>query len=157
MEHEIRFEAERFADVAAVQARLTDAHWQETELELYGPVPHALDVSGFEALEQAGLLHIQTVRVNGSLEGYAGFILARQPQLGGMVTANLLGLYLDPGVRKLDPWIALKLLRSAENALLARGVSGVVFGSPHSRPCDALYRRLGAEPIETMYYKKLEA
>ena len=43
----------------------------------------------------------------------------------------------------------------AEAALAARGVALVQYSSPVSRPCDALYRRLGARATETVWHKTL--
>jgi len=58
------------------------------------------------------------------------------------------------------PWargglFALRLLRHAETALAARGVGLVQYSSPAARPCHALYRRLGAQPTETIWHKTL--
>ena len=67
--------------------------------------------------------------------------------------AALDGLYLAPWAR--GGLFALRLLRHAESALAGRGVSLVQYSSPASRPCHALYRRLGAQPTETIWHKTL--
>ena len=67
--------------------------------------------------------------------------------------AALDGLYLAPRARR--GLNALTLLHSAEAALAARGASLVQYSSPASRPCGALYRRLGARETETIWHKWL--
>ena len=52
-------------------------------------------------------------------------------------------------------YAVLKRMEEAEQSLAARGVHGVGYSSPASRPCDALYRRLGAKMTETVWFKEL--
>lgn len=72
----------------------------------------------------------------------------------GVVLAALDGLYLTPEAR--HGLAALRLLRQAEKILAERGVGLVQYSSPESRPCDALYRRLGARRTETIWHKEVE-
>lgn len=71
------------------------------------------------------------------------------PHRPGRLLAALDDLYLAPEVR--GGLTALRLLRHAETALRQRGVAVMQFSSPASRPCHALYRRLGG----TTYRKHL--
>ena len=71
------------------------------------------------------------------------------------VVAALDGLYLAPAARR--GFNALALLQSAEAALAARGAGILQYSSPASRPCGALYRRLGATRTETVWHKRLPA
>ena len=87
------------------------------------------------------------------LAGYAAFTLVACPHCPQTLLAALDGLYLAPWAR--GGLFALRLLRHAEAALAARGVSLVQYSSPASRPCHALYRRLGARPTETIWHKTL--
>ena len=90
---------------------------------------------------------------NAPLAGYAAFTLVDCPHRPQTLLAALDGLYLAPWAR--GGLFALRLLRHAEAALAARGVSLVQYSSPASRPCHALYRRLGAQPTETIWHKTL--
>ena len=151
-----RFAVETFAAVRQEAEALAAAHWDETEAALYGDragVP--LSVPMFESMEAAGILHIVTARdAEGRMAGYAAFCLSENMAMPGRIQASNLGLYLSPALRG-DPFTALRLLRWAEQSLRARGVRSVAYISPVSRPCDALYRRLGAKMTETTWHKEL--
>ena len=87
------------------------------------------------------------------LQGYAAFTLTDCPHRPGKRLAALDGLYLAPAARK--GLAVLKLLRAAEAGLRERGADVVQYSSPASRPCDALYRRLGARHTESVWHKEL--
>lgn len=151
----VNFAVEAYSEIREEAAPLTVAHWQESEAAMFGPqggVPMATAM--FESLEQGGLLHVVTVRQAGVLQGYAAYCLSENLNMPGRITASALGLYLSGSVRA-DPFLALRLLRWADCSLRARGVFGVSYSSPASRPCDALYRRLGATLTETIWFKGL--
>ncbi len=84
---------------------------------------------------------------------YAAFTLVPCPHRPKTLLAALDGLYLTPEAR--GGFTALRLLRHAEAALGQRGVALVQYSSPASRPCDALYRRLGAHHTETVWHKEI--
>ena len=159
------------------------AHWDEVEATLHGPQHYALDHNRYASLERLGMLHISAARgpavaagaeqcdaadVTGTpdatrttsetgasapLAGYAAFTLVDCPHRPQTLLAALDGLYLAPWAR--GGLFALRLLRHAEAALAVRGVGLVQYSSPTSRPCHALYRRLGAQPTETIWHKTL--
>ena len=170
---------EPFSHLAKEAAQLTAAHWDEVEAPLHGPQHYALDVNRYASLERLGMLHISAARglaggepceitdaatpdkihtttetgSSAPLAGYAAFTLVACPHRPQTLLAALDGLYLAPWAR--GGLFALRLLRHAESALAARGVGLVQYSSPTSRPCHALYRRLGAQPTETIWHKKL--
>ena len=114
---------------------LLQAHWDESEAALFGPQVYALDTERYACWERLGMLHVVTARdSSGRLQGYAA-------------------LYLAPAARK--GLAVLKLLRAAEAGLRERGADVVQYSSPASRPCDALYRRLGARHTESVWHKEL--
>ena len=170
---------ESFSHLAEQAGQLTAAHWDEVEAPLHGPQHYALDVNRYASLERLGMLHISAARglaggepceitdaatpdkihtttetgSSAPLAGYAAFTLVDCPHRPQTLLAALDGLYLAPWAR--GGLFALRLLRHAEAALAARGVSLVQYSSPASRPCHALYRRLGAQPTETIWHKTL--
>lgn len=151
----VDFAVESYATARADAEALACAHWQETEASMYGEqsgVP--ITDEAFSGMESAGVLHVVTAREGGELAGYAVFVLAPNINMPGKVQASNLALYLAPGVRR-DPFLAVKLLRWAEDSLRERGASCVAYVSPVSRPCDALFRRLGAKMTETTWHKEL--
>ena len=173
---------EPFSHLAKEAAQLTAAHWDEVEAPLHGPQHYALDDNRYASLERLGMLHISAARgpavaaggepcdataagtpdeshatsetgASAPLAGYAAFTLVDCPHRPQTLLAALDGLYLAPWAR--GGLFALRLLRHAEATLAARGVGLVQYSSPASRPCHALYRRLGAQPTETIWHKTL--
>ena len=167
---------EPFSHLAEEAGQLAAAHWDEVEAPLHGPQHYTLDHRRYASLEQLGMLHISAARgqatdtatdtdrhgamdgsgfatANAPLAGYAAFTLVDCPHRPQTLLAALDGLYLAPWAR--GGLFALRLLRHAEAALAARGVGLVQYSSPASRPCHALYRRLGAQPTETIWHKTI--
>ena len=173
---------ETFSQVAAEAEQLAASHWDEVEAALHGEQHYRLDHERYASLERLGMLHISAARgpavaaggepcdataagtpdeahatsetgASAPLAGYAAFTLVDCPHRPQTLLAALDGLYLAPWAR--GGLFALRLLRHAEAALAARGVGLVQYSSPTSRPCHALYRRLGAQPTETIWHKKL--
>ena len=169
---------ESFSHLAEQAGQLVAAHWDEVEAPLHGPQHYTLDHERYASLERLGMLHISAARgrtvdepcdategtpdeprtdaetaASAPLAGYAAFTVVACPHRPHTLLAALDGLYLAPWAR--GGLFALRLLRHAEAALAARGVSLVQYSSPASRPCHALYRRLGAQPTETIWHKTL--
>lgn len=159
---------ESFSHLAEQAGQLAAAHWDEVEAPLHGPQHYTLDHERYASLERLGMLHISAARglagddlnnaadataASAPLAGYAAFTVVACPHRPHTLLAALDGLYLAPWAR--GGLFALRLLRHAEAALAARGVSLVQYSSPASRPCHALYRRLGAQPTETIWHKTL--
>ena len=151
---DLEFHEETAAAVLPEAAELAAAHWREVEAAMHGGGDYVPDGERYAALEKLGMLSITTARDGeGRLAGYAVFTLAPCPHLAGETVAALDGLYIAPRARR--GFTALALLRSAEAALAARGAGLIQYSSPASRPCDALYRRLGATHTETIWHKRL--
>ena len=175
----LHFQEETFAQMRDDVQALTQAHWDEVEAPIYGVQHYALDHERYASLERLGMLHISAARglaggepceitdaatpdkihtttetgSSAPLAGYAAFTLVDCPHRPQTLLAALDGLYLAPWAR--GSLFALRLLRHAEATLAARGVGLVQYSSPASRPCHALYRRLGAQPTETIWHKTL--
>lgn len=149
----IVIQTERFAQVRKEAEPLTRAHWEEVEAGMHGAEAVPLDAAQYARWEELGMLHISTLRKGGELAGYAAFALCPCPHRPGVLLAALDGLYLAPEVR--GGLSALRLLRQAEGALAARGAGVIQYSSPASRPCDALYRRLGAHRTESIWHKEV--
>lgn len=157
---------EIFSQVSAEAEQLAAAHWDEVEAALHGAQHYRLDHERYASLERLGMLHISAARglpeagqgaasgtSSAPLAGYAAFTVVACPHRPQTMLAALDGLYLATWAR--GGLSALRLLRHAEAALAARGVGIMQYSSPASRPCHALYRRLGAQPTETIWNKIL--
>ncbi len=150
----LTFQTEMVADVQEIVQKLAKAHWDEVEASLYGQQEYALSIATYTTLESMGLLHVSTMRdTEGVLCGYAVFILSSCHHKQHILGASLDAFYLAPTARQ--GLNAVSFLREAEKALKARGVQQVQYTSPTSRPCDALYKRLGAKHTENLFYKSL--
>ena len=124
----LAFATEPFTQLEAEARPLTAAHWSEVEAPLHGDAAYGLDAARYARLESLGMLHVSAARApDGALAGYAAFTLVPCPHRQGMLLA----------------------------ALHQRGAGLVQYSSPASRPCDALYRRLGAHHTETIWHKEL--
>lgn len=150
----LTFQAEPLARVTEEAPALARAHWDEVEACMHGGQGYSLNLAQYQSLEQLGMLVLVAARQeDGRLCGYAAFTMLPCPHRQGVTLAALDGLYLAPQARR--GLAALKLLREAENILAQRGTDLVQYSSPESRPCDALYRRLGARRTETVWHKDL--
>lgn len=150
----LTIQAEPLARVKEEAPALARAHWDEVEACMHGGPEYSLNLAQYESLEQLGMLVLVAARrEDGRLCGYAAFTTLPCPHRRGVVLAALDGLYLAPEARR--GLAALGLLREAEKILARRGVGLVQYSSPDSRPCDALYRRLGARRTETIWHKRL--
>ncbi len=150
------YQSETLATVLGQVEELLHAHWQEVEASMHGQRPYVLQKEQYQLFEQLHMLHISTVRTEqGELCGYAVFTLIPCHHKGGDILANLDAFYIKPHVRAKQAFVAIRLLREAEKALQERGAKSVQYSSPMSKPCDALYRRLGAQHTESIYHKNL--
>ncbi|WP_394026186.1 GNAT family N-acetyltransferase [Desulfovibrio falkowii] len=150
----LAFATESFTELESEARPLTAAHWNEVEAPLHGQADYRLDTERYRHLETLNMLHVSAARTpNGTLAGYAAFTLVPCPHRPQTLLAALDGLYLAPQAR--GGFTALHLLRHAETALRQRGAGLVQYSSPASRPCDALYRRLGAHHTETVWHKEI--
>lgn len=150
----IRCTCEPLARLLPELPPLVRAHWDESEAALHGPQAYALDEERYACWERLGMLHVVSARDgDGALRGYAAFTLTDCPHRPGKRLAALDGLYLAPAARQ--GLTVLRLLRTAETTLRERGADIIQYSSPASRPCDALYRRLGARHTESLWHKEL--
>ncbi len=150
----LHIRTENLAQVLPQAQALTKAHWNETEQDLYGAQDYTLHESQYKLLEDLDMLHISAARDDaGQLCGYACFTITPCYHRQQALVATLDGLFLQPRVRK--GMAVMSLLRAAEKALKAREVRFIQYVSPASRPCDALYRRLGAKQSETIFCKEV--
>ncbi len=148
------YTTELFADIAHEVQPLLQSHWDEVEADLYGKQEYRLDEKQFALLEDLGFLHISTVRTTDSaLCGYAAFTLTQCYHKKNYMIAALEGLFLTQSARK--GLAVFALLRHAEKAVQERGAKIMQYSSPVSRPCDVLYKRLGAKMTETVWHKEL--
>ncbi len=151
---ELIFKQECIDDVIHDITTLARDHWDEVESAFFGKRLYVPMEEQYRALENVSMLHIHTIRTTlNTLCAYAIFTLAPCHHRHGQLMAALDALYLSPQVRQ--GFTAVRFLRSTETALKKRGAIFMQYSSPESRPCGALYKRLGATMTETIWHKEL--
>ncbi len=129
------------------------AHWEEVGNALCPQSIFHFDRAMHEHLERKGLWKAFSARnEQGCLSGYAAYFIAPHAFMNERV-ATLEVLYLKPSQRKGQQ--ALALLRFAERTLSRKGIHAVHYGSPASRDCGILFRRLGCRVMETLWRKEI--
>ena len=147
---EFKYQIEDFEAVRHQMDDLIRAHWEEVALN-QDKIPLDPDWSFYEALWNAGLLGIYTVRLEGKLVGYFVVVAKPHPHYKQNVFASNDIIYLSPEYRKSS--VGAGLISFAENDLKERGVSVLVVNTKVHRPFDPLLERLGFNKIEHTYSK----
>ncbi len=153
---------ESFDNILPFVRDVAQSHWNEAAAEGYGEHTYVVNEEKYVALEALGMLHITTARdgirdgvrnERGSICGYAAFVVAPCFHKAHETVATLCALYIAEEAR--GGMLALRMLRKAEGFLRDLGIARVQYFSPTSRPCDALFRRLGARHAESVFVKIL--
>ncbi len=150
----ITFHSETLANILPCVESLAQAHWHEVEEIMHGKQDYTINEHAYKQLEELNMLHISIAKdTQENIGGYIVFIITSSHHKPQELIASLDAFYLVPAMRK--SFTAIEFLRNAESSLRERGVHVIQFSSPASRPCDALYKRLGAKHIENIYHKRL--
>jgi len=131
---------------------LLSAHWEEVGSKACPCASLSFNRELHIRLEGVGAWRAFSARENGILKGYVAFFISPHPFISEL-TATLEVLYLVPSKRQ--GLIVLDFLRYAFENLKKEGVNAVHCGSPSIRDCGALFKRLGARHIETIWRKEL--
>lgn len=151
---ELRFTVEPFGYVREEIAGLMERHWRE----IGGTDAQPLDVDWdrFEQLEAAGVLYTLCARDRGGqLAGYVVHIVAPALHYRSFLQAHDDAHYLAPEYRR--GLAAVRMLKAAEDMLRAAGVKAVTYHTKLRAGNDrgAVFKRLGYEPVETLYRKAI--
>ena len=141
----------RFSDFAERAQELARDHWQETEAG-FSSKPPELDVAAYLMLEQAGSLLLLGAFEGGALVGYSAVTLCRHPHYG-FPCAFHDGLFLAREHR--NGLAGVRLIRATEAEAKARGAQGISWHAKIGSQFEALIGRLGARPVETVFWKEL--
>lgn len=115
--------------------------------------PLDVDTESYELMEDIGRLRVFTARAAGVLIGYAAFVIAHHFHHRQSLRAIHDSLYLVPQHRV--GMTGLRLVLFAEKAFAADGIDRVHQCAAIGSPACALFERLGYEPAETIYVKRL--
>lgn len=130
-------------------------HHQEIAHIQDGRMPLDVDLQSYAVLEQAGILHVVTVRVDEELVGY--YVGTVMPHLH--YRSTLVGQedvhYLKPAFRR--GWLGVKFIRAIEATLRERGVQYAVMRTKVYADHSALFARCGWVLTEKAHTKWLGA
>jgi len=141
--------------ISSVKNDITDLlHKDWSEIEHRKDIrPFNPDWDAYEALEQANMLKIFTVRENDRLVGYHVNIVAPSLHSKGVSQASADVVYLHPDYRK--GFTGYKLFKFAEKCLKEDGVNILHLTATEANPIGPLMSKLQYDKIETKYEKVL--
>lgn len=130
---------------------LAQAHWREVRWDLDSEID--LDQEKLAAADDAGVYRVFTARQDGELIGYANYWIAHHTQNSTSLEADADGIYLRPDRRR--GRTGTELIKFADEALRAMGVRTVYQHVRGARDFGPVLTRLGYDPIELVYARKL--
>lgn len=147
---DIAFAREPIAGLWPEMAPLMAAH--HAEIFPYQDVQLDVDTAGYDFVDNAGMMRCFTARADGKLVGYSVFFV-RRAMTAALLLAHQDGHYLAPEFR--IGCNGLQMLRFAERALIADGAQLIVQGCKVDHDLGPLFRRLGYQPMDLMFYKRV--
>ena len=128
-------------------------HWEELALDK-SSIPLAPDYAKYNAMADAGMLHVVTARSSGVLVGY--FIFVITPGLHYVTTRMALYdiFYLRKPYRK--GYNGMRFIQFAETSLREAGVDKMYVGVKLNNDFGKVFERLGFTPAERIYIKLLK-
>jgi GNAT superfamily N-acetyltransferase len=151
----VTFQREPIASLWPELLPLARDHWREVRWD--DKTEADLDTARYEAAEAAGTYVIFTLRSTADgkpLIGYAAYWLTTSTQRRESLEAAQDGVYLRPDCR--NGWLGYELMSEADKALRDAGIQ-IVYQHvrTNARDFGPVLRRLGYEPIETVYARRL--
>lgn len=145
-------QAEFLSDFWHEAQPLFAAHWRE--IAHYQDIELAPDQEFYFSQEQVGNLRCYTARDSGRLVGYVVFFVRRNPHYMLSRQAAQDVLFLLPEYRR--GMTGVRLLRLAEERLKAEAVQVVYHHVKRTNKVGELLERLGYEPIDVIFGKRLD-
>lgn len=144
---------EPYSTVAEEIKALTPLHWEELARNK-DDVPLDVDWTFYETLDRVGALAVYTVRDEGYLVGYAGYIVRKHPRYRTTMWAVSDVFWVHPDQR--DGKVGNALFAFIEESLRAKGVAVMHTTHKIDHPAPGLLlRRRGHVMIEAGYSKRL--
>ena len=131
--------------------RLLHEHW--AEIEHFKDIPLDVDWAAYRAIEAAGKLRIYSARRDGRLIGYTAYFVGHPPRYRNSLQAAHDVLFIERPERRAK--IGHGLIRYSEQLLAQEGVQVIYQSSNVAHPWDALLTRLGYEPVDNLWGKRL--
>jgi GNAT superfamily N-acetyltransferase len=149
----LSFQIEKWKDFYKDAVSIFPRHYEELSLEK-GRVPMCFDCDKYQIVEDAGNLHILTVRTSGKLIGYYVAVIVVHPhyKTGGLFSSCDM-FYILPEYRR--GGTGTKLIVMAEESMKNRGVLKSSMSVKLHQDHSALLRGLGWEPTDLVLQKVL--
>lgn len=144
------YAVERWRDLRPEMLPLLDRHWREIALN-HADVPLDIDHERYDALDEAGALHIVTVRRDGDLIGYHVAIVSTHLHYASTLHGITDVFYVAPEYRQ--GFIGIRLFQCVEKELKALGVKKLYTGTKVHLDLSKLFERLGYRRVEFLYAK----
>lgn len=154
----ISIAVEAWRDALAELMVLWPAHWMEVALD-HDSVPLDPDLDAYNALDEAGKLHLVVVRSAGRIVGYHISFVSSHAHYRSTLFAQTDVYYIDPAHRK--GMTGVLLFKEVERTLAQRGVTKMVAGTKlqnstvtgESLDISVIFERLGWRETERTYTK----
>jgi GNAT superfamily N-acetyltransferase len=146
------FAQEKLSEIRDEAMPLLLRHWQEIALN-QATTPLDPDWKTYKLLEDAGALHVTTLRDHGELIGYVSFVISPNLHYRTVVVAVDDIFWLAPEHRK--GLLGRRLLKAAHEAVIRAGATKIVHHHKDHLDIGPLFRSLGFTMIEHVYSKVL--
>lgn len=146
----ITFQEETLDKVKGEITGLLQKHWEEIALNK-DVIKLDPDWKGYQAMWDAGILHILTVRQDGNMVGYYVSIVAPHLHYQKSLTSYSDIFYLLPEFRV--GLTGFRMLQAHEKIMKGKGVQKIFAMEKLDHPIAGLWKRLGYRHIENVYSK----
>ena len=146
------YQVEPWSEFKKEAAALFVKHWQEVALN-HETVPLDIAYDRYDALADAGALHILTVRKHSTLIGYHVAIVSGHLHYAGTLHGITDVYWIAPEHRA--GRTGLRMFQAVERELKALGVKKLFTATKLHLDQGALFEFLGYKPVERLYAKLL--
>jgi L-amino acid N-acyltransferase YncA len=150
----ITFQTEKWRDALPEMEPILVKHWREIALG-HDKVPLDIARDKYQALCDAGVLHIVTARDNGVLVGYHVAIVSGHLHYLSTLHAITDVYFILPGYRR--GFTGIRLFKQVEVFMRALGVKKLITATKLHLDMGKILIRLGYTPTETTYTKYIGA
>lgn len=146
------YQVERWRDLKGEMLPLLTRHWREIALN-HAEVPLDIDHERYDALDEAGSLHILTVRRAGLLIGYHVAIVSSHLHYRSTLHGITDVFYVAPEYRQ--GLTGIRLFQRVEVEMRKLGVKKLFTATKVHLDLSPIFERLGYRRVEHLYSKLL--
>lgn len=144
------YRVERWRNLRREMLPLLVRHWREIALN-HADVPLDIDQQKYAELDEAGALHIVTVRKDGELIGYHVAVVSGHLHYKSTLHGITDVYWIAPEFRQ--GFTGIRLFQHVEKELAAIGVRKLFTGTKVHLDMSKLFERLGYKRVEFLYAK----